>query len=501
MNRQYGEILDRKFRLKRVLGEGGCGTVFAATDLVLDRTIALKLLLPEHSTDRQMVERFLREARIAAKIRNRHVVQVYEAGQLSDGQLFIAMELLEGEELSELLARRGALPPDEVLDYALQACEGLAAAHVLGVVHRDVKPSNLFVTVDADEIPVLKILDFGISSIQAGAGVPLLTTADVVMGTTEYSAPEQLRCARRASVRADIWSLGVVLYEALAGRHPFREESEVEVSEGALAAQAQLDLPNGLRDVLLRCLQRDPAARFSDVGELAGALAYRGRPAHLEQAMRVQRLLSGGGGGGRRDHAAPPNAVAASVQRAAVTPLEGASPRVRGAGLAHDAGHDGAGASWPREMVGPQVRARTPAQGTSNHGALHGIGALETKLASRGWKMALAVVGAVAVPAVSAIVTVRYLDSMSASARPLPTVTVQDVATAWPAVDAASASGAASTTAPFTVAYVPSNAATVASRRNHPTSAAVSCSPVQALPESGPHGPGPAGTGHRTTAR
>ena len=213
-----GEILAGKYRVERLLGSGGMGMVVAAHHLDLDEKVALKLLLPGAATNPMLVARFVREARAAAKIKSEHVARVTDVGQLEDGSPYMVMEHLEGSDLAAYLTRTGPLPVAEAVDFVLQACEALAEAHGLGIVHRDLKPANLFCVQRVDDQRSIKVLDFGISKISVDTASQSLTQTSALMGSPLYMSPEQMQSARTVDARADIWSLGVILFELLAGR-------------------------------------------------------------------------------------------------------------------------------------------------------------------------------------------------------------------------------------------------------------------------------------------
>ncbi len=277
---QPGQILAGKYRVERVLGEGGMGIVIAAHHLHLDKRVALKFLRPEVAANREIVARFSNEARSAARIQSEHVAKVLDVGVLDDGSPFMVMEYLEGTDLAGLIKQRGSIPGPESIEYVLQACEALAEAHVAGIVHRDLKPANLFLTRRADGSPSVKVLDFGISkaALSNDAGHALTQTA-AVLGSPSYMAPEQLKSARQADPRTDIWALGIILHELMTGECAFRADTVPELYVSILQSppvalrQRLPGAPPALEAVLLRCLEKDPARRFASVGELALALA------------------------------------------------------------------------------------------------------------------------------------------------------------------------------------------------------------------------------------
>src|ERR1041384_7204900 len=220
---QQGDVIAGKYRVDRILGQGGMGTVVAATNLLIDQPVALKFLLPELLHDAAVVERLLREARSSARLRSEHVCLVYDVGH-DNGAPFIVMELLDGRDLSSMVSTRTVLPVPLVTDYILQAAVGLAEAHALGIVHRALKPANLFLTRRLDGTPLIKVLDFGIAKAPSETQFQLTRTA-AVMGSPGYMSPEQLRSSRGAAPRSVVWALGVILFELTAGRPPFVAES------------------------------------------------------------------------------------------------------------------------------------------------------------------------------------------------------------------------------------------------------------------------------------
>jgi serine/threonine-protein kinase len=273
-----GDVLAGRYRVDRVIGVGGMGVVVAATHLELLEPRAIKLMLPRALASGEAVERFLREARASSRLKGERVARVHDVGRLGDGAPFIVMEYLEGQDLGAILKARGAFPVAEAAAYVLQACEALAEAHAHGIVHRDVKPANLFVTTGADGQAIVKVLDFGVSKL--GDTVEgELTKTDVLLGSPFYMSPEQMDSSRSVDARADVWSLGVILYQLVTGRLPFRGTALTEVVREVLLtrppppSEIAPGLPASLDAVVLRCLERDLARRFPDVVALAEALA------------------------------------------------------------------------------------------------------------------------------------------------------------------------------------------------------------------------------------
>jgi eukaryotic-like serine/threonine-protein kinase len=262
-------IAGGRYRLERPLGHGGMASVFLARDTELDRAVALKLLAENLGGDESVRRRFVREARLAARLSHPNVVSVFDAGE-DDGRPYIVMEYVDGENLAELLARRGRVPPDEARGLALQAAQGLAHAHAAGLVHRDVKPQNLILGGDG----TLKIADFGIAR---AAETTALTQAGTVLGTAAYLSPEQA-LGEEVTPATDVYSLGVVLYELLTGRPPFQVETLDDLAqrpdlEVVPVRELAPEVPRDLEDVVMHCLARNPAYRPRDGSALAAELA------------------------------------------------------------------------------------------------------------------------------------------------------------------------------------------------------------------------------------
>jgi eukaryotic-like serine/threonine-protein kinase len=290
-----GDTLAGKYAIVGVIGEGGMGVVYEATHLRLRRRVAVKVLLPnllDVSSD--MIARFEREARAAAHLRNRHVARVLDVDVTTDGLPYLVMEYLEGHDLDTELTQRGQLPIEEAVGYVLQACAAMAEAHAAGIVHRDLKPSNLFLCPEPDG-RLIKVLDFGISK-TADEADARLTGTQTSMGTPVYMSPEQVRSSRNVDARTDIWSLGVILYELLAGRTPFL--GSTTAAAAAIVAdpapplrEFRSNVPPELETVIHCALSKDPNGRYDTVIEFARAITPFGDPQANSQPISAPPSL------------------------------------------------------------------------------------------------------------------------------------------------------------------------------------------------------------------
>ncbi|HVK63183.1 MAG TPA: protein kinase [Polyangium sp.] len=352
-----GDVLDGKYRVLRVLGKGGMGVIVAAVHMELGHRVALKFLLKSAMQNEEVVARFAREARAAAMIQNEHATRVLDIGRLPSGQPYMVLELLEGSDLGAHVARNGPLPIEDAVTYVLEACEAIAEAHSLGIVHRDLKPDNLFLARRPDGSRTVKVLDFGISKLSVDnetspeRGAPLTTTSAVI-GSPMYMSPEQLRATRDADPRSDIWSIGVTLYELIAGEGPFPWQSLPELCAAILKdpptpLRARLpDAPPELDAALLRCLQKNPGDRYANIAELAVTLAPFGKPGAIASSERAVRLLARGTSAERSLRARGPLITSPTLTDTRVLlPLLYSTPPVSATSLLE---RDPAGAKWQR---------------------------------------------------------------------------------------------------------------------------------------------------------
>jgi serine/threonine-protein kinase len=276
-----GDVIDGKYALERLLGQGGMGAVYAARHIKLGHAVAVKVMLAD-AANHEAAQRFVNEGRAAANIQNEHVVRVSDVDE-ENGYAYMILELLEGEDLAQLLEREGRLPSHVAVGYVMQALDGVRQAHAQGIVHRDLKPSNLFLAKRHDGAVVVKVLDFGISKANNTAGLGMapgaLTSTRAMLGSPLYMSPEQLRSSKSVDARADIWAIGIILYELITGAPPFTGESLGELFAAILETDAPLlrtrqpEVPPGVEAIVARCLQRRPEHRVQTVAELERELA------------------------------------------------------------------------------------------------------------------------------------------------------------------------------------------------------------------------------------
>ena len=325
-----GQIIAGAYRIVRVVGEGGMGKVYEAQHLRLGhRKVAIKVLHPEFSRDRDVVSRFQREAESASSITHPNVIQVFDVDTTADGRPFLVGEFLEGEELGDHLERVGKLDIGTAVNLVRQVCRALSAAHERGVVHRDMKPENVFLTKQREAVHI-KVIDFGIS--KSGHGETHLTRTGMIIGTPAFMAPEQAR-GDKVDVRADVYATGALLYTMLTGKRPFDSDDPTATLTLVLTADPtrprELDpnIPEGLELVVQRAMAKNASDRYESMVELEAALApFDAMPSlvsapsiaqHGDHAVISHHGMTPEGGGGRA------KTVAAAIRRAGSAPSFG----------------------------------------------------------------------------------------------------------------------------------------------------------------------------------
>jgi serine/threonine protein kinase len=335
-----GDIIDGKYLVVRVIGEGGMGAVYEGYNKRLDKRVAIKVMHASLAKDRDLVARFEREAQAAARIASANIVAVLDLGDLPNGDRYMIMEYLEGENLMDRLKRRGPLPPAEVAVIGMQLTDGLERVHAAGIIHRDLKPANVFLARGEDGSEQVKILDFGVCKVRGAKAGEARTAVGDLLGTLPYMAPEHIeQGASSLDERADIYSVGVLLYRCVTGRLPYIATNLFDLvkqlREGRAPPVREIapDVDSGFATIVDRAIQWDPKARYKDAHELRAALA-----AWCQDASRIQRLLA--------DFLAPGEA-----------PVEAAAAQVRRKTLQHGAV---APASDPRAEAPPSVSLPKP---------------------------------------------------------------------------------------------------------------------------------------------
>ena len=309
---KIGSVIGDKYRVEEELGRGGFGIVVRARHLAIDQLVAIKVLTA--AEDGEWMEdaaRFKREGQATAALRSEHVVRILDVDVLPTGSPYMVMEYLEGETLHVAIHTRGPLSVSESADHMVQVLAALAEAHAAGIVHRDLKPANVFITHGAGGTMVAKVLDFGVSKIAAHSGIggghsgagasgaaPPITKTGAVLGTVAYMAPEQMLDAKRVDARADLWSVGIILFELLTKKTPFGAATDPHIVTSMLTrpplslSALRPDVPPRLEKVVMRCLEKAPQKRYASAAAVAAALepftTPRARPA-LDSLRRAGR--------------------------------------------------------------------------------------------------------------------------------------------------------------------------------------------------------------------
>jgi eukaryotic-like serine/threonine-protein kinase len=406
-----GQIIEGKYRILRLLGEGGMGAVYEGENVRIHRKVAIKVLHQEVAANADVVKRFEREAQAAGRIGSDHIVEVLDLGNLPDGDRFMVMEFLEGDSLSERIKQRGRIPAAEIAPIVVQLLEGLGAAHVAGIIHRDLKPDNVYLLKSKKgQADFVKILDFGISKFNAlsGESAMSMTRTGSVMGTPFYMSPEQAKGAKDLDVRSDLYSTGVILYEAVTGQVPFNAETfnelifKIVLEVPPPPEQLVPDLDPAFGSVMRKAMAREREDRFQTAQEFAQALT---------------------------DWQATGTGVAAGATGAVAAQAPGAVP-----GVAPALGATGTSASWSNTGGGQTKKSPVIAIGAVVAIGLLGLGGF---VAFKTLNKAPSVTDvAAAAPAPETV-------APAAPQPPVPTVAAAPSASAEPAVSVAAASASA----------------------------------------------------------
>jgi serine/threonine-protein kinase len=294
-----------QYQLKRRLGAGGMGEVYLAEHVLLKQPCAVKLIRPERAGEVAILRRFEREVQATARLRHWNTVQIFDYGHAADGTFYYAMEYLPGPTLEQLVKQHGPLPPARAVHLLRQACAALAEAHAMGLIHRDIKPANMMVCERGGVHDVLKLLDFGlVKAVGLDSREESLTQQGAIAGTPAYMSPEQASGNEHLDGRADVYSLGAVAYFLLTGRPPFQRDRAIQLIIAHMhepvrpPTDLRADVPADVQAVVLRCLEKDPARRFPDVGSLRDALAACAGAGEWAEDAAAQWWRSHAGQGG-----------------------------------------------------------------------------------------------------------------------------------------------------------------------------------------------------------
>jgi eukaryotic-like serine/threonine-protein kinase len=389
---RVGQIVGDRYRIDALLGAGGMGMVVAATHVELGQRVAIKFLLDVHE---QTVARFQREGRLLVRLKSPHVARVIDVDVLEDDTPYIVMEHLEGQDLADLTGAVGRLPYAEVVDYVLQACDAIAEAHALGIVHRDLKPANVFLSQDRRGTRTVKVLDFGISKLVQTDQAPTssdLTSEGVAIGSAGYMAPEQISNARDVDARADIYSLGALMYALMAGAPPHDGDSPFAILAAMMTTPLTPlcslvpDAPPGLGAAVERCLAQDPEARWPTVAHFAQALAPFATPRGHLYIKQISATLG----------VALPEAIESLDTVALPPPNAGAQhrsvPPAAPARAPNDALPSVPPQGTPRPFVAPTLHSETSGTAARRKSSLAlilagGLGVVAVLFAGTAWKM------------------------------------------------------------------------------------------------------------------
>ncbi|HEY3802458.1 MAG TPA: serine/threonine-protein kinase [Kofleriaceae bacterium] len=335
-----GKVIDGRYEIQQRIGEGGMGVVYRARQMSIDRIIALKMLNSQMQGDQQWVQRFYNEAKACSRLQHPNTIRMFDFGQTQDGRLFMTMEFLDGISLRDAL-QRGPLAANRVVKILIQCCASLAEAHAIGIIHRDIKPDNVFLLNMAGSPDFVKLLDFSVAKLLEGDRMK--TQAGVVFGTPQYMSPEQGR-GLPLDARSDLYALGILAYEMLVGTVPYNDDNPMVVIQMQRDAPVP-PMPNGIpysvQMIVRRALEKDPARRYQSSGEM------------MQHCQQVFAELNGGGvsvGGG----GVPRTMIAPNMQAAMGQPPPGMQqPQAMGGLVAQQPGYQAAG-SQAKTMIAQQ---------------------------------------------------------------------------------------------------------------------------------------------------
>lgn len=276
-----GKLIAERYEVFARIGAGGMGAVYKARQVGMDRSVGIKVMLREYTRDEKTVKRFKVEALAVSRLNHPNTVRIYDFGQMDTGDLYIAMEFLDGKPLDNVLKQIGSLSVNMALHIIKQVASSLAEAHSKGIVHRDLKPENIFLVTVSNDPYFVKVLDFGVAKLKASdSSIGTLTQNGAIFGTPKYMAPEQCR-GREVDGRTDIYAMGVILYQLMVGQTPFGGDSPLAIMlqhvqndpKPPTLLKPELDIPKEVEGLVMKCMQKDPAGRYQSAGEFLAAIS------------------------------------------------------------------------------------------------------------------------------------------------------------------------------------------------------------------------------------
>jgi serine/threonine-protein kinase len=438
MSLQPGDTIEGKYRIVRLLGEGGMGAVYEGENVRIHRKVAIKVLHAAVAAKADVVQRFEREAQAAGRIGSEHIVEVLDLGNLPEGDRFMVMEYLDGESLGERIKRKKRMAPQEVGHLLHQLLEGLAAAHAAGIIHRDLKPDNVFLmNQKGGQKDFVKVLDFGVSKFNALDSEMSMTRTGAVMGTPFYMSPEQAR-GGKVDTRSDLYSVGVVIYQAVTGRVPFHAETFNElVFKIALEScePAELVAPGldpAFAALIVRAMVRDPAGRFQTAQEFQAAVGQWLMTAAPDGMGGVMNAPPGMRASGPGFTLSNPNVVS-GMDLGGPLGISGAAPATTGVGLGQSLPNGGGLAQTGGPLAASQNGLALTAPQPRKSGAMMAVGFLGVLLVAGGAFGAYRVFGGkpTVVPAGTSTLATSA-PTLKPTASVAPTVALTATATATP---------------------------------------------------------------------